>query len=219
MPEKQPEIQKSSIVLLGSFNPQIFQPAWFAAEGLIQGKESKEAKIEIIHNEFVIFSLDWLRLTVTRDRFALETLQEPYYEVMRDLALGTFDILKHTPVSKLGINLSMHFKMNTYDEWHQFGHQLAPKKKWNQVLKKPGLYSLTIEGSVNRDNLKGFIRVKVEPSRPIVPGVFIDINDHYEVNDDNSAKASEAIMNILQNSWDRSIKRSKEIIYTLMEKK
>jgi hypothetical protein len=33
---------------LWSFNPQIFQPAWFAAEGLIRKGEAEAAKIEIV---------------------------------------------------------------------------------------------------------------------------------------------------------------------------
>ena len=86
-----PEFSGLNIVLLGDFNPKIFQPAWFAAEGLLQKKETDRAKIEVFHHEISIFELDWLRLQVTRERFAVETTQEPYYEPLRDLVLGTFD--------------------------------------------------------------------------------------------------------------------------------
>ena len=36
MAERIPEIQGANIVLLGDFNPKIFQPAWFAAQDLIR---------------------------------------------------------------------------------------------------------------------------------------------------------------------------------------
>ena len=35
---ERPEIKAFSIVLLGDFNPKIFQPAWFSAQGLIREK-------------------------------------------------------------------------------------------------------------------------------------------------------------------------------------
>lgn len=39
------EIDGATIVLLGEFNPAIFQPAWFGQNGLIGAQEVKEAKI------------------------------------------------------------------------------------------------------------------------------------------------------------------------------
>ncbi len=87
MGSQQPEIQGSSIVLLGDLNPKIFQPAWFAAEKLIRKPEAEAAEIEIIHPEVVIFNLEWLRLEVTRERFSASTTQEPYYEFIRDFQI------------------------------------------------------------------------------------------------------------------------------------
>ena len=98
-----PDIQSLSVVFLGDFNPKIFQPAWFAAQGLIRQQEAEEAKVDIIHPEVVSFSLEWLALQVTREQCALTTTQEPYYVVMRDLIVGTFNLLQHTPLHKLGI--------------------------------------------------------------------------------------------------------------------
>ena len=45
-----PELYRISIVLLGNFNPKIFQSAWFASQNLIRKIEANEAKIEIIHS-------------------------------------------------------------------------------------------------------------------------------------------------------------------------
>ena len=66
---KKPEIEGMSIVFRGDFNPKIFQPAWFAAQGLIRNEEADEAKIEIIHPTIVVFSLDWLRIQIEPNRF------------------------------------------------------------------------------------------------------------------------------------------------------
>ena len=217
--EKAPELQASSIVFIGSFNPKIFQPAWFVKEELIQKQEGDEADIEIIHNEFVSFGLHWLKLSVRRDRFQVSTSQESYYEILKDLALGTFKLLKHTPISQMGINLHLHFRMNSENEWHNFGHKLAPKEIWNKVLTRPGMLTLSMQGDLNRNDLKGYRQVSVEPSPKVLPGVYFTVNDHYEVKDKKIENVSgcEEIVGILETNWHESIKASKEIIYQLLE--
>ena len=217
--EKAPEVQESSIVFIGSFNPKIFQPAWFVKEGLIPKQEGHEAEIEIMHNEFVSFGLHWLKLSVTRDRFQVNTSQESFYEFLKDLALGTFTLLKHTPISQMGINLHMHFGMNSEKEWDNFGHKLTPKEIWSKVLTRPGMLKLTIQGDTNRDDLKGYRQVTVEPSPKVPNGVYFTVNEHYEVMDKKIENVSgcEEIVGILETKWHESIKTSKVIIYQLLE--
>lgn len=206
-------IQGMSIVLLGDFNPKIFQPAWFAQENLIRAPEAEAADIKIINPEIVIFELEWLSVQVTRDRCLFGTTQEAYYEVVRDLCVGTFKLLRHTPMQKLGINRSYHFKKDSLEQWHAFGHKVAPKELWNNILKSPGLTSLTIEG-MREDGFKGYIRVKVEPSKRVHPGIYIQVNDHYETED--SAIGCEEIINILESSWANSIEKSELIINNIL---
>lgn len=217
MSVQHPEIQSVSVVWLGDFNPKIFQPAWFAAEGLIRKQEAEEANVEIIHPEVVSFALEWLTLHVTRERFFASTSQEPYYEVVRDLVLGTFRLLRHTPVHKMGINTDMHFRMGSEEAWHAFGHRLAPKDLWQGILENPGMRSLTMEGR-RPDGCKGYIRVKVEPSVRVHPGVYVNVNDHYEEADPKSVIGSDEIRTLLERSWDESLRRSARIAYALLEK-
>lgn len=214
----QPKIQEHSIVLIGNFNPKIFQPAWFGAEELIQKQEAEKANIEIIHPDVVIFSLEWLRIEVTRERFSVTTMQQPFDEVIRDIVIGTFNLLRHTPLIQMGINRGMHFLMESEEKWHAAGHKLAPKEHWKDILNAPGLRSLTMEEGIRRDGLKGYIRVKVEPSVRIHPGIFFDVNDHFETKDSISVVGSEEITNILKDSWSASYARSESIIYSLFER-
>lgn len=209
----QPAIQGISIVFLGDFNPKIFQPAWFAAEHLIRATEAEAADIKIINPEILIFELDWLEVQVTRDRCSFITTQDAYYKVVHDLCLSTFKLLRHTPIQKMGINRDLHFKMKSIEEWHAFGHKIAPKELWNKTLKNPGLISLTIEG-IREDELKGYIRVKIEPSRKVHPGIYIQINDHYET--DGSGIGCETIINIFDSSWNRSFDKSEIIINDIL---
>jgi len=213
-----PDIQGLSVVFLGDFNPKIFQPAWFAAQGLIRHQEAEEAKVDIIHPEVVSFSLEWLALQVTREQCALTTTQEPYYVVMRDLIVGTFNLLQHTPLHKLGINIDMHFRMDSEASWHAFGHLLAPKDLWQDTLKNPGMRSLTMEGQ-RPDEFRGYIRVQVEPSIKIHPGVYFRVNDHYEIETLQPGTGSDAMLDIFQRAWGESLTRSNHIIATLLERK
>jgi hypothetical protein len=216
MPPHKPEKQGHQIVLIGDFNPKIFQPAWFGAEGLIQPSEVESARIEIIHPEVVIFLLGWLRLEVTRERFSAGTQQEPYHEVIRDLVVGTFRLLRHTPVKLMGINWEAHFRVESEEKWHAIGHTLAPPQMWEEVLIKPGMGSLTITG-VRPDSLNGKINVTVEPSAPFHPGIFVRINDHFESGSPASALGADEIIGVLEDNWAESYKRSTNIFKKVLE--
>ena len=101
------ELEGISIVFLGSFNPQIFQPAWFSAEGLLRKEEAEAIEINVIHREIVSFQSSWLQLQVRSNQFILSTEDSSFYEPLRDLALGTFQLLRHTPIQKMGIKQPM----------------------------------------------------------------------------------------------------------------
>lgn len=218
MAERVPEIEGANVVLIGDFNPKIFQPAWFAAQQLIRNEEAEDAKIEIIHSAFVSFSLEWLRLEVHQNRFFAATHQKPFYSPLRDLVVGTFRILSHTPARMLGINCGFHFSMGSEQAWHAVGHRLAPKEMWHGVLEKPGMRSLSMEGH-REDEFIGRITVKVEPSQRIEFGIYVNINDHYEIKDKESSMGCGEIIDILESSWDKSIARSEEIAKTVLEEK
>ena len=102
--------QKQNIVLIGDFNPHIFQPHWFAYHKLLGEDECKSAKIDIVHSDITIFRLDWLKFEITRERVVAMTSFDQYYEVLRDLIIGTFNILTHTPIRMMGINNIADFK-------------------------------------------------------------------------------------------------------------
>jgi hypothetical protein len=217
MREQKPQLQGCSIVLIGDFNPKIFQPAWFAAESLLQKTEGKEANIELIHSDVVVFSTDWLRIEVTRERFSAGTAQEPFYEVLRDLVLGTFTLLRYTPVTKMGINRDFHFEVESEDKWHSAGHKLAPKEIWSGILQNPGMRSLVMEGE-RTDGLKGYSRVQIEPSTKIRPGLFFGLNNHIDVAPTGSNSSADEIAGYLRDQWTEAMEKSENIVYSLLER-
>lgn len=212
------EVDGHTIVFVGALNPQIFQPAWFYNQNLIRKEEAETAKIEIIHREIVTFSTDWFQIQVTPERIIMSTTQAQYYEPLRDLALGTFRVLHHTPITKMGLNKESHFLMASEGAWHAIGDKLGPKDRWRNILEKPGLASFTMQG-IRPDQYKGAINVRVEPSTRIKPGIFIQVNDHYELKEGESDQSAEKFLDILEVSWKSSIARSLKIAQTIVESK
>src|SRR3712207_6425899 len=133
------DLQGFSVVLVGSFNPRIFQPAWLASNGLVRQAEADAAKVEIIHPEVSAVRYDGFRLQVTGDQYSITTQDERYTETSRDLTASIFQLLHHTPVHQMGINVELHFRMKSEDSWHAFGHLVSPKDIWEGTLKEPGL--------------------------------------------------------------------------------
>lgn len=191
------ELDAANIVLLGTFNPAIFQPAWLAAHSLIRKEEAEHADGLVFSRELASFTADWLRLQVTADRFEAMTEDPAHVEPLRDLVVSVFSLLEHTPFDKMGMNRFMHFRVDSEERWHRFGDFLAPKAPWKLLLSQPGLRSLTIEGS--RVEAPGArIQVKVEPSVRVHPGVYFAVNEHHEV---SGPETGRQLMATLAKSW------------------
>jgi hypothetical protein len=209
-----PEIEAASIVVLGSFNPAMFHPLWFKMNQLIRPEEAESAKLEVTHPQISIFSLEWCRLQVETGRFVVEVTDRASFGLISDLVLGTFTILDQTPITAMGLNRSMHFKMDSREKWHAFGDMdmLAPKEVWAKIMAKPGLVSLIMQEP--RETPEGFLRVKVEPSGRIDPGIFIEMNNHYTLD----KKSVADMLKILTNSWKDILKNAEDIADYLLKR-
>ncbi len=174
------EIENASVVVLGSFNPAIFQPAWFGAQGLITGEEVTAAKLGMVHPEIAIFSTAWFSLQVTSDRFQIETVTPDSYPLLRDLVTGTFTILSQTPVARMGLNTRRHYRFDAEEKWHAVGHLLAPKEPWAGVLNAPGMRALVMWGQ-REGTAASKIEVRVESESHGRPDyrIFVATNHDY----------------------------------------
>lgn len=205
------------IVHRGHFNPAIFQPSWFAAQELIRPKEAESAEVEIIHPQAAMFNTDWLQLLVRQDRFQATTTQASYYEPLRDLVFGTLAILSHTPIRSLGINREFQFRYPSEPDWRRIGDRLAPKEDWQAFLKNPGLLSLTMKG-VRPDGIDGYIQVKVEPSTKVEYGVYINVNDHYQLAiGEETPPGTQRAREIISSQWHNSMRQAEHIAATISQ--
>ncbi len=209
------EIEVTSVVLLGKFNPSIFQPAWLAANNLIRQGEAEAANIEVIHREVCVFTADWLNLQVTQTRFVATAVDAVHQIELRDLVLGIFTLLEHTPFDKMGMNRDMHFRMDSREKWHAFGDLLVPKGLWGPpIMEQPGLRSLVIENQ--RDEIKlPKLTVKVEPSPRVSPGVYIGTNAHHDAGAEDP-DAARNLLKVLKDSWESTQAEARRIAEHLL---
>lgn len=210
-------MQSVNIVLVGDFNPVIFQPAWFELQGLIAPSESKEADIEILVKDVVAFNLNWLALQVTKDRFIAATNNEAFFEPLRDLLVGTFTILEHTPIRAIGINYESHYNVSDKSRLSQFYNRLSPKDVWREISKDTILSKIQVTIPSKKDK-QGNINVTIEPSIR-TDGPFFRVNNHYTLSNQTSPiiGAQESVRLIAQ-KWDETIKESVNIIEDIWEK-
>jgi hypothetical protein len=216
-------ISGTTVVLRGNFNPAIFQPAWFSAEKVLPQGETNSAKIDVISPQIASFSTEWLTFQTTQDRFLARTQLGHMELPLRDFVVATFRLLRHIPVRVMGLNWDAHYNMGSIEAWHEIGHALSPKEKWQGLLLDPGTRSLTIEGR-RPDAYRGYIQVQLEPSNVIDHGLYVAINDHYELlstedteqapngTDSTVIVGASKMIEAMEAVWEESSARSKAIM-------
>jgi hypothetical protein len=209
-----------SVVIAGRFNPAIFQPAWFPSVNLLRPKAAERARIELLTEDVAAFQAGWLSLQATQEQFVAATTDPLSYELLRDLVVGVFTVLSHSPTSALGLNHDFHYRVPSEAEWHALGHRLAPKEPWADTLNQPGMRSLTMQG-VRRDSNRGSIFVKVEPSLKMDPGqvgLFVGINDHYTLSKkDDFEMTTDTLIDLINRDWDESSVQAETIIAAVLD--
>jgi hypothetical protein len=204
---------EASIVVVGSFNPTIFNPDWLLRHELISQVEIDDVNVEIIHRDIAKFSLSWLSIEVVSNRFTARTNDQSYFLPLKDLVVSIFSILNQTPVVQMGMNRAFDVALQDEATWHKVGDTLAPKTIWNKVLpERVGLTSLKVK-SPRADGLEGSINASVETSRlqDIKYGVHFGVNSHVEINDDVT------IEYVLTKYWEESLHSSEKMCESIIE--
>lgn len=211
MPGAEIKLESASIVLRGSFNPAIFQPRWFIRQDMLSEEAAEAADIQVVSPQVTAFAVNDIDIQVTHDRFVAATGDASLYEVMRDLVVGAFTLLKHTPLTMMGLNTTAHLQCTSKERWDQFGHTIAPKETWDDLLVKPGTRTLVLQG-VRPDERPGYVLLKVEPSSQVHPGVFVDVNDHFESGSDEPGGGWRVFSEIIDKEWVASRARASAMI-------
>ncbi len=209
MPAFKSELEGVALVLVGTFNPAIFQPAWFAKQKLLPDQEVEAAENIIVTPQITSWTIGGVTLTVQQERLQAEGNPDVGV-VIRDLMVGTFKILEHTPITALGISRNIHFRMPDENVWHKVGHRLAPKPLWEGLLVKPGMRTLVMQGTRKESGAR-MVLLRVEPSLRIQPGVFVGTTYHFEGNNQQMVAAVVA-------EWDKAQESAVELSNTLIDR-
>jgi len=204
------EADHLTLVLTGNFNPSILQPRWMAVIGLLGGEEAEAAKVTVIAQDAAIFEVgDWLGIQVTPERFQA---MGPFSHALkiRDLVAGLFLVLEHTPVTQVGINRAMHFRLPDKAARDALGEKFAPPGAWPAPFGKAKVASLRMQG--NRPNSEAlWVTMTLEPSAKIPEvGVFVASHEHYEV------AASDQAVKVLRSGFEPSVRFGRELAEALL---
>ena len=206
----------SSIVALGNFNPPIFSPDWLNKNGLIGDGDvefAKQAASYVISPDVCRFETEWFTLQVVAQQFSL-TSKGALTPLLKDLAMGIFTIIDHTPVTAIGLNFDANYKMSTLAELHKIGDVLVPKNIWHKIYPEDdhqsvGLANLTITVDPHRrdekpssDNKKN---ISVRRSTATPNGVLFAFNDHYPFTKDEISKSTPAscLVRRIDEHWEK----------------
>jgi hypothetical protein len=171
----------SSIVITGAFKPVEITPAWMLENNLISAADAHSAQFELlIPGEAVTFTGGWFKCQINPQSFQLETSEESEFERLRDLAVNTLRVISARPVSQMGMNRAAHISISDLASWHAIGDHLVNNKMWDKVLHLAGMRAVSFWG-VRTDGYGGRINVQIEPSMRFPPGLFILLNDHYDL--------------------------------------
>jgi hypothetical protein len=168
-----------AVVVLGEFDPLRVTPRWLRQMDLIGAEDYDSYRTEIVSPGATMVSFGSIQLRVLPDTLQVTTDAGDDVEAARDLAVGIL-LSKGTPgISAIGINRMVHFEA-TLEGYHAIGDTLTPKDVWGGVLHLPGMQILGISGGRD-DGYGGTVNVQVQPSAMIRHGVFVSVNDHYNL--------------------------------------
>lgn len=223
--EYKPENKVVTVVLLGNFNPVMFQPHWFGLNQIISQSEvdaivGNTASPFIVAPNITIFNTSQLQVQVQENKFSVVGLKESF-TIVKDVVKKTFERLGSMPIIAMGINASSHFRMPDLKTYQKFGDMLTPKEGiWEDLLgdnisgdeRTGGLSGLQMTNY--KKDKEGMFNVIVERSVRFNPGIFISCNDHYQFDVNTDA---ETAMLKLEENFDSSLEKSFNIQTSLFK--
>ncbi len=121
----------------------------------------------------------------------------------------------------MGINFQRHYRYENETEWNKFGHTIAPKELWKQIMVDPGLTALSMTDKTLYKfpaGLSAKFLIRVESSFQVRPyGIYFLANFHFECSNEGMPNASNAIL-ILEKTFDDALKFADIAIGTIIAK-
>jgi len=135
---------------------------------------------------------------VGRRRFQIGCDRPEYFHLLKDIVIGTFSILEHTPINRLGINRHFYCRYEDVQKRGDFEKQMLSNRPWDNFLSSPELESIKIRGK-RTDKHKGSTLLTIEPLTDDPEIVVFSLNDHFDFKE--NGKDPKYCLEILANNW------------------
>lgn len=214
---------KASIVLVGSFNPRIFHPEWLVNRRIVDSWDYEDERIICLPDFAQINLPDNRVLSVYVNRFILQSTCASSNLALADLATNLFVKLAETPLNKLGMNYDATIRLRDQESWKNLAKDFAPEEEWkkacsyleseltNKQENEMGLWSMAMNFP-RPDDLKGFLRSKIEVENSNDRTITFGVNNHVEFDQVETLEA----MRILSENWKDSLQIAKSLIENMM---
>jgi hypothetical protein len=190
-------------VFVGSFNPAIIHPSWFARFQILPPSDLEtldDLTSVLVTPDFTRFTISWLRVQATTDRFELSTVEPDRIYLLRDVAINIFHLLSHTPISAMGVNRIAHYPLLP-GQWARIRSIFAPSEAWSPVSESATVASLTVQVDRAEVSDPGYTRVAIEPSLRFLDGLFVAINDHHDFTRLSAVPEATNALKVLSENW------------------
>lgn len=218
-------IQRASIVILGNFNPVIFQPEWFRRFKILPEQEiaaaleekviaKPSASFQIVSGYINIIStlktelnFPSYGLIAQPTRFEFYSDKKSCFQELAEATIKIFELLSHTPVNSIGLNFLADFAIENVENTLKTLFPTSPdiaKEAFGEEYKVGGKFFF------NQTNCNN--QVLVQPSEQIENGIHINFNFRTKIVSHNT----EELLSAIRENYDTNLKEAEKITQTLL---
>lgn len=210
------ELRNVSLAFEGHFNPLIVQPDWLLAQGLIDEKDREsvlESEQAIVTPEYAAIRLPWLVLEITRDSAYLSSTRESEtLDRVREIAIGLFSSLPHTPITSINVAYSWHMYVEQ-DRWTELLEALAPAGPFVDVLNGEIAFDTLRQRAPYEDHR---LTITLQPSRLEGLVAFLQVDSEWPIPEHLAQNAGHAL-SLLDGHWDEMRHNAERIRNTIFD--
>lgn len=222
-----PERKQYSVVILGNFNPEMFQPQWFYRQGIISQEDADFAIDQnsssplIVTPQLTLFRTSQMTVQITTKRFEVKAEKEPLITLI-DFISKTFENLGSYSIPAFGFNYIANYKMKSVEEYHKIGDKLAPKGFWEDLLeeeitgndRKSGLMSLQMKKQ--KKDSDDYILFTLQGSPFIENAFMLSCNDHNILSNEN--QSADDVMELINKRYEEAFDNMSDLQIKLLER-
>ena len=217
-----------NIVVLGNFNPVIFQTEWLRRYKILPEQEivatlqeklvaQPSPEVQVVEGLLTsispsrtLINFPSYQLSVLPVSFKFTTTKKNCSTKLLDATIKVFELLPHTPVNAIGFNYRAHLEVNNRD---LFLKELfcANSNKVKTVLGQD--YAVGGKFIVDRDDHT--LHLVAEHSAIIENGLFIVLNYHRKI----ESRRVEDLLSICRKNYVKNLEEAEVIIRTLLDLK